>query len=104
MLDNTLGSKPITIGYGFQVLSKLLILDQFANLAYEWARRNCNHSKELKNFMESFDLEPLTILNFHLVCLFSWGEVLEWILYYILVILGAFQQSKAYWYQQVTTF
>ncbi len=70
MLVNTLGSKPITMGCGFQVVSKLLILDQFVNQAYEWARRNCNHSKELKSFMESFDLEPLTILNFHLLYFF----------------------------------
>jgi hypothetical protein len=104
MLANTLLSKPIVMGYGFQIMSKLLILDQFVNLAYEWARRNCNHFKELKSFVESFDLEPLIILNFHLLCLFSWGQMLEWILYYMLVIWGAFQQSKAYWYQQVTTF
>jgi len=81
-----------------------MILDDFANKVYSCVRRSCNWPKELKSFMDSFDLLSLTILQFHLVHWFFRGQVLERSLYYMPTILDAFQVLKPYWYQEVTTF
>jgi hypothetical protein len=47
--------------------------------------------------MDSFDLLPLANLQFQ-------GQVLERILYYMLVTLDVFQVLESYWYQQVIVF
>jgi hypothetical protein len=47
--------------------------------------------------MDSFDL-LLTILQFHLIHWLSQGQVLERILYYMLVVLHVFQVLEPYWY------
>ena len=46
----------------------------------------------------------LAILQFHLVCCLSRGQVLEWILYHMPTILDAFQLEEAYWHHQTTTY
>lgn len=81
-----------------------MILDDFVDKVYSFVGRSWNWWKELKSFMDSFDLLSLTILQFHLVHWFFRGQVLERILYCLPTILDAFQVLEPYWYQQVTTF
>ena len=70
------------------------ILDEFINEVYEWVRRSSNRWKILKSWMNKFDLHPLAILQFHSIRWLSWGQVLEWILYDMLVILDAFKWRR----------
>jgi hypothetical protein len=79
----------LTIRVAFKAISKLMILNDFANKVYSWVGRSCNWRKELKSLMDSFDLLSLTILQFHLVHWLFRGQVLERILYYMPTILDA---------------
>jgi hypothetical protein len=56
-----------------KVIPELLILDDFANKVYIWVGRSCKLRKELKSLMDSFDLLPLTILQFHQIHWLSQG-------------------------------